>query len=145
MDQGMITVNFQMAINIWLSAEEAGDEEVVQLWATLLDAHSWVVYDQAPAITRAGVLTLLSWNTAQELLDNHPWLSPPLVLACFWLLRRDQLVLVPQLWGRTLWVSLIIIKKNIYIQKSQGISWFTIYTPMNFSYQWTDICKYYPF
>ena len=97
MDPAMISVNFQMAINIWLSAEEAGDEEVVELWAALLDAHSWVVYDQAPAITRAGVLTLLSWNTAQELLDHHPWLSPPLVLACFWLLRRDQLVLVPQL------------------------------------------------
>ena len=69
----------------------------MELWASLLDAHSWVVYDHAPAVTRAGVLTLLAWSTAQELLHNHPWLPPPLILACFWLLQRDQLLLVPQL------------------------------------------------
>ena len=37
MDMSMLNVNFQMAINIWLSAEDAGDEEVVALWASLLD------------------------------------------------------------------------------------------------------------
>ena len=96
MDLTQMNVNFQMAINLYLMVEASqGCEDTLEAWAQLLDHHAWRVVDDAWHSATANTALLLTLNDVQTLLDHVPWIRPDLVLAIFWLIRRDQLVLNP--------------------------------------------------
>ena len=61
----------------------------------MLDAHAWQICEDAGPPAVDGTALLFQSNSAQELLDNAPWIRPELIIALFWLIRRDQVVLDP--------------------------------------------------
>ena len=85
-----------MALNVYLVGHRGEDEEgdVWEQWATVLDAHAWIIaqaYEEVLADTAA----LFQMYSVQYLLDSAPSIAPELLLAIFWLIRREQLMLVP--------------------------------------------------
>ena len=96
MDLTQMNVNFQMAINLYLMAEaNQGCDGVLEAWAQLLDDHAWRVADDAGQSATANTALLFWLNDVQVILDHVPWIRPDLVLAIYWLIRRDQLILNP--------------------------------------------------
>ena len=93
-----MNINFQLAINAYLAGTEEGqhDDQVWVEWAVALDIHAWKV-----AKTFENILTataeLFNEHEVQYLLDTRDDIPPELLLSIFWLIRRDQLVLVPNL------------------------------------------------
>ena len=72
-----------------------GCEGLLGAWAQLLDDHAWKIADDAGQSATDNTALLFRLNDVQVILDHVPWIRRDLVLAIYWLIRRDQLILNP--------------------------------------------------
>ena len=88
------------------------------MMASMMDGQAEAALEAISPAVRAGIVSLFQHGTAEEIVVAAPWLPGELVMACDWLMSRDQLVWLPphaimlrhHAWGR--WGTVVHKKKK---------------------------------
>ena len=68
---------------------------LVTMMASMMDGQAEAALEAISPAVRAEIVSLFQHGTAEEIVVAAPWLPGELVMACDWLMSRDQLVWLP--------------------------------------------------
>ena len=116
-DEEWVRVDFTLAVDTYRIVTET---EPPGSLATMMAGQAEAALEAISPAVRAGIVSLFQHGTAEEIVVAVPWLPGELVMACDWLMSRDQLVWLPphaimlrhHAWGRWCDVGLSKTKKK---------------------------------
>ena len=95
-DEERVRVDFTLAMETHrtiTATEPTGS--LLAMMASMMDGQAEAALDTISPAVRAGIVSLFQHGTAGEIVVTAPWLPGELVMACDWLMSRDQLVWLP--------------------------------------------------
>ena len=95
-DEEWVRVDFTLAVDTYrvVTATEPPGSILAAL-ASMMDGQAEAALEAISPAVRAGIVSLFQHGTAEEIVVAAPWLPEELVMACDWLMSRDQLVWLP--------------------------------------------------
>ena len=135
-DEEWVRVDFILAVNTYrVVTETEPPGSLATMMASMMDGQAEAALDAISPAVRAGIVFLFQHGTAEEIVVAAPWLPGELVMACDWLMSRDQLVWLPphaimlrhHALGRWCDVGLSKTKKDKKKKKKSNIRFITVH------------------
>ena len=130
-DEEWVRVDFTLAVNTYrVVTETEPPGSLATMMASMMDGQAEAALEAISPAVRAGIVSLFQHGMAEEIVVAAPWLPGELVMACDWLMSRDQLVWLPphaimlrhHAWGRWCDVGLSKTKNKKQKCKKKKIS-----------------------